>query len=566
MSLSLYLWRFINMAQELYLYANFTPNVENSVHLRYTNVNEYIYYINVIAGVGEVVPVDNYRLNTNTLKISFDYFMRNVLDYRKITYLYLLQTIVKGEGDEQTTKNVHTFYIVKNCTLQSDYVIFNIEVDYWATYQFLLDNGKLQLNRCNAVLENETMVYDEIVKVETPYSNYPTTYSKRVYGTGDTRRYMPNNMFYVVFIVEYVTVRNLANTDYVKATDLFAVNLSPLISSLGAGVGTSYASVDLASMIISGITSTTTSIGGVNNDAKVIGAYLVPYIESRVNTHLSATEVEFNYRTMLTGNTTMTFKANHMYAYRYDLPYYEYLSPTNDQNDGIDYKYYIGCFHNYMQLVNYRKTGGVQFMVSWVFAPSKVQLIVSQGDNSKDITNAISIPLIANVEISDALQTMCYIADGVQMGINNAKSIMGSKSYGDLALNAGNALLSNFDFFKGNVNADMGVTQGDALTELRKDHDNCMFVINIMYFKSLNDEKYNARVIGANVNATIENIDVLDGLTLIGSTPNDVTFDKYFIRGNLIYNGLQGCPLDAFNTIVNKLKNGLHLQFIHDIS
>ena len=112
----------------------------------------------------------------------------------------------------------------------------------------------------------------------------------------------------------------------------------------------------------------------------------------------------------------------------------------------------------------------------------------------------------------------------------------------------------------------MGVIQGDALTELRKDHDNCMFAINIIYFKSLNDEKYNARIIGANVNATIENIDVLDGLTLIGSTPNDVTFDKYFVRGNLIYNGLQGCPLDAFNTIVNKLKNGLHLQFIHDIS
>lgn len=547
--------------QTIWLAKDFLPNVDNSVHFRFTYVYDYINYIGINYGISDPVHADNFRLNANKLKISFDYFKRNSLDYRKITYLYLEQVLGNIYEGGQV---LHTFYFVKNAIFQSDYVIFTIEIDYWATYQFLLDNGKIQLNRSNAVLANETMVYDEIVKTETPFAIDPTTYSKRPYGTGDSRRYMPNNMFYVVFIVEYVTIRNLANTDYVKATSLFAVSLSALISSLGSGVGTSYASIDLASMIISGITSTTTNIGGVNNDAKVIGAYVVPYIESRVNTHLSATTVEFNYRTMLTGSTTMKFTANHMYTYREDHPYYEYLSPTNDINEGLDYKYYVGGFHNYMQIINYRKTGGVNFMVSFVFSPSKVQLIVSQGENSKDITSAITIPLIANVEISDALQTMCYIADGLGMALNNTKGIMNSKSYGELAMNVGDALLDNFKFFKGNVNADMGVTQGDALTEMRKDHDNCMFPINIIYFKSLNDEKYNARIIGANVNATIENIDVIDGLTLIGSTPTGVTFDKYYVRGNLIYDELQGCPLDAFNVIANKLRNGIHLKFIHN--
>ena len=82
-----------------------------------------------------------------------------------------------------------------------------------------------------------------------------------------------------------------------------------------------------------------------------------------------------------------------------------------------------------------------------------------------------------------------------------------------------------------------------------------------MYFKSLNDEKYNARLIGANVNATIENIDVLDGLNLLGSTPTGVTFDDYYLRGHLIGNvtGQQ----DAFNIIKQKLQNGVHLKFIH---
>lgn len=547
-------------AQTLTIYAEFLPNIENSVYLRFNDVNAYIQWCNTNTHmVRQLVPVDNYRLNGNTLKISFNYFKTNNVDYRKITYLHLEQVLGNIYQDGQV---LHTFYYVKNASLQSDYVTFIIELDYWATYQYLLDNTKIQLNRTNAILPNETMVYDEIVKAETPFAIDPTTYSKRVQGSGDERRYMNNNMYYVVFIVEYVTVRNVLNTDYVKATSLFAINLSALISSIG-NVGGSYASVDLASMIISGITSTTTNIGGVNNDAKVIGAYIVPYIETRVDRHLSATQVEFNYRTMLTGSTTMTFTANHLYTYRRDHPYYEFLAPTlQDYNSqqGINYKYYVGSFHSYMQLINYRKNNGVNFMVSWVFSPSKVQLIVSQGDNSKDITNAITIPLIANVEISDALQTLCYFADIGNSAINNVKSILGSKSYAEMGLNFASGLLNNFKYFEGNVNADMGVTQGDALTELRYDHDNVMFPINIMYFKSLNDEAYNARLIGANVNATIENIDELKGKALLGKTPQDVVFEEYYVRGNLIAN--TNAPKDAFDIITEKLKNGLHLLFI----
>ena len=536
--------------QNLYLFKDFLPNTDDGVHLRYTNIDEYIYYINALYGAGEVLSIDNYRLNTNVCKISYDYFKRNSLDYRKITYLHLETAI---NDDEEQPQFVHNFYYIKGATLQSDYIIFSIELDYWATYQYLLDGHKIMLNKTNAILANETMVYDEISKVETPEAINPVNYSRRLYGTGDERRYLNNSFFYVVFIVEYVVTRNLANTDFVKATDLFAVSLSSLISSLGDGVGTTYASVDLASMIISGITSTTTNIGGVNNDAKVIGAYIVPIVETDIERHLS--------------NTTKTFIANHMYAYRLDHPYYEYLAPTtqdyNNQN-GINYKYYVGGFHNYMQIVNYRKSDGVKLCVSFVFTPAKVQLFVSQGENSKDITNAITIPLIANVEISDALQTMCYIADGLGMALNNAKGIMGSKSYGELAFNVADSILDNFKFFKGNVNADMGVTQGDGLTEMRYTHDACYFPYSLMYFKSLNDEKYNARLIGANVNATIENIDVLDGLNLLGGTPTGVTFDDYYLRGHLIGNvtGQQ----DAFNIIKQKLQNGLHLRFVHDIS
>ena len=415
--------------QNLYLYKDFLPNTDNGTHFRFTSVNDYINYINSNYKISEVLTVDNYRLNTNVLKISFDYFKRNFIDYRKITYLYLEQILKDMHG---STDIIHTFYYVKNATLQSDYVTFSIELDYWATYQYLLDNHKIMLNRTNAILENEVMVYDEITKVETPINDDPVDYSRRLFGTGDRRRYLDNSFFYVVFIVQYVVTRNLANTDYVKATDLFAVPLSTLVSSLDIATATTYTSVDIASMIMSGISSTTTNIGGVNNDAKVIGAYIVPSIETSIESHLSVIEVEFNYRTMLTGSTTKTFKANSVHAYRADIPYNEPLAPTLQEytnQDGINYKYYVGGFHNYMQIVNYRKSNYVNIMISFVFTPAKVQLFVSQGENSKDITNAITIPLIGNVEISDALQTMCYIADGLSMILSNTKSIKTIKSF-----------------------------------------------------------------------------------------------------------------------------------------
>lgn len=546
--------------QNLYLYKDFLPNTDSGTHFRFTSVNNYINYINNYR-INEVLTVDNYRLNTNVLKISYDYFKRNIIDYRKITYLYLEQILRDTQG---STDIIHTFYYVKSATLQSDYVTFSIELDYWATYQYLLDNHKIMLNRTNAILENEIMVYDEITKVETPNNDEPVDYSRRLSGTGDKRRYLDNSFFYVVFIVEYVVTRNLANTDYVKSTDLFAVPLSTLISSLNIGTAETYTSVDLASMIISGITSTTTNIGGVNNDAKVIGAYIVPSFETSIESHLSVINVEFNYRTMLTGSETKTFTARSVYAYRTDLIYNEPLAPTLQEytnQDGINYKYYVGGFHNYMQIVNYRKSSYVKIMISFVFTPAKVQLFVSQGENNKDITNAITIPLIANVEISDALQTMCYIADGLSMILSNAKSIMGSKNFTDLSFNVADSILDNFKFLKGNVNADMGITQGDGLTEMRYSHDACYFPYSLIYFKSLNDEKYNARLIGANVDATIENIDVLDGLNLLGGTPTNVTFDDYYLRGHLI--GSVIGQQDAYNIIKQKLQNGIHLKFIH---
>lgn len=546
--------------QNLYLYKDFLPNTDSGTHFRFTSVNNYINYINNYR-INEVLTVDNYRLNTNVLKISYDYFKRNIIDYRKISYLYLEQILRDTQG---STDIIHTFYYVKSATLQSDYVTFSIELDYWATYQYLLDNHKIMLNRTNAILENEIMVYDEITKVETPNNDEPVDYSRRLSGTGDKRRYLDNSFFYVVFIVEYVVTRNLANTDYVKSTDLFAVPLSTLISSLNIATAETFASVDLASMIISGITSTTTNIGGVNNDAKVIGAYIVPSFETSIESHLSVINVEFNYRTMLTGSETKTFTARSVHAYRTDLIYNEPLAPTLQEytnQDGINYKYYVGGFHNYMQIVNYRKSSYVKIMISFVFTPAKVQLFVSQGENSKDITNAITIPLIANVEISDALQTMCYIADGLSMVLSNTKSIMGSKNFTDLSFNVADSILDNFKFLKGNVNADMGITQGDGLTEMRYSHDACYFPYSLIYFKSLNDEKYNARLIGANVDATIENIDVLDGLDLLGGTPTNVTFDDYYLRGHLIGNVIG--QQDAYNIIKQKLQNGIHLKFIH---
>ena len=64
-----------------------------------------------------------------------------------------------------------------------------------------------------------------------------------------------------------------------------------------------------------------------------------------------------------------------------------------------------------------------------------------------------------------------------------------------------------------------------------------------------------------NLQSHNKNIDVLDGLDLLGGTPTNVTFDDYYLRGHLI--GSVIGQQDAYNIIRHKLENGIHLKFIH---
>ena len=383
------------MAQAIRLFRNILPNVDNSVHIRYTDVEDYLDFLAPNAVYD--LTADNYRLNTNVLKVSLNHFLNYAIDYMEVTYVALEQTL-----DENYTKYV--FYFVKNCYVQSGYVVYMLEEDIWATEQETLNQLKIVVNRCNAKLPNEVGIYDEIKKTET----HRLDQSGQLYDTGYTRplatqKFWNLNMFYVVFVVQWVTSRNLANTDYIKSTNTFAINLEDLLISMGDPTGhTTFKATDLACMCISGVTKTSTNVWGVTNDAKVIKAFIIPKNEGKIERNLGALTVNFIYRTWLTGNTDKTFTA---YELRNTIEYFNYALSLTDFD--ANYKYYIGTYYNYMQLLNYMhnidndRYLNVRFV--FMYSQSDVQIFIEQGNEQKEITNGFSIPLIANVEQTDVL-------------------------------------------------------------------------------------------------------------------------------------------------------------------
>ena len=45
--------------QSLYIYKDFLPNTDSGTYFRFTNINDYINYINNNYGIKEILTVDN---------------------------------------------------------------------------------------------------------------------------------------------------------------------------------------------------------------------------------------------------------------------------------------------------------------------------------------------------------------------------------------------------------------------------------------------------------------------------------------------------------------------------
>lgn len=371
------------------LYKDFTPNTANAVHYLFENANDYINKIksNLVVSY----DIENYRINRNVLMIKFDNYI-NAKNYDDITYIC----------DNFDENGYQRFYFVENCYQQSGYAFYNLSIDYWASYIYRARIDNIHVKRCNRNIATGIYRDDFITKTN---SNEWLPISGTTSGSNNKR--FDINKASIVFCMSYNVVST--NTGSIDTTQLFAINLKDLKENYcrftengterneneKLELSQTTNAVDYAIAVVGGIYGV--SAWGLikdTNDAKVTQAWIVD------NTLLLTTDnlVEgIKTRNLYDSRTLSHTLVNALVPSNLS----RYFSLNLDKN----FNYYVGTQGKGLKIKKLSdSTTQVQYNV--IVSQSDLKVIVKQGDNQMDITDAFAVQLTLNAGEITGLRAM----------------------------------------------------------------------------------------------------------------------------------------------------------------
>ena len=531
----------------LYLYKGITPNL-NNIHYLFTTLEKY--KTALTSGLVKSVTLDNYRINTNIIKVKIDTSLSEG-DANKITYAI----------DERT--NFFRCYHVNRVMIQSGYVILNCSVDYWATYLLIAQFSNINVLRCNrqigvGMLDELDGTAGETTRTYCPVTNYSSGTNNELYD---------RSKVYIVFALKY----NIDQTPTGASSriGLYAFNLKDLVTDLYNAQSDSdpnkkYYSltnpVQLAVDVVSGIYGIEGAMwwGGTGTlNANVIGAWFSDSISAILAEHI-------------------TVKTKPCWNNFYDVTLTPYevrkvevtktLSIPNDFNKQL----YVGTRQNGLKL---RRTTEENISVTIRTIPSedKLTIIASQGDNQLDITDAFSVTVgMVDGDITAERMIIDLFSNAVRAigsAIALGKGVADENSF---------AMALGVTSMAGNVADDLGKGRSTHTGNLVKGGDGALayyrlftgqdldtptnnlntpitnpYIVNA--YASINDEKVNVRMYGAKFNNKVSSLASIFTSTLLGTgNVNDYTY----IRASVLVDGV---PSDASDIIKAKLQQGINV-------
>ena len=541
------------MARKIKLFRGFLPNWENGIHYVFDDYIKFMDY--ATAHSFNMVEIDftNYRLNNLILSVSKSKIDANssaIFDYGSITYV-----IAYDEATSMTqNKPYFMAYHVKSFKIQSDNVIFELSLDYWASYIYLADFKKLCVNRCNKKIAGEYGLYDDIIRTK----NLPTY--KYFYASEHGDGTLRTDNVSLVMLIRTITSQNIFGTNYVSTDYIAYAPLSEFVQDFIDGTqNIDVTSVDLASRIAGGVYAQ--SFGSVNaTDAKVLKAWLIP--SYYLNQQLSAPVLKIKYKTCYSNNVTFERQMKIPRVSREDV-YYDFLNNCEPSK-----KWYLGGFNNGLEIPN-AAADLRRVFVTFDIGANDIVITASDGNAEKDITNVFEIPVIGQSEEQTTLEKISfwskYIGDclsDLQQSTNNFNSPLSA------ALGIGKTYL-NFTRRTAGAKAQAQGQNGKGDGTLNYSCLNNSTWLNslsqtfvysplkLVGFESCEneDEKANLEGISYACDTTFS--------TLFSSSPlNQTEFNKFpylFLVADCIIDGI---PTAARDHIANNLKSGLYLENI----
>ena len=249
----------------LLLYGGITPNT-NNIHYLFDNIATFKQTLQ--SYLIKSVTLDNYRINGGIIKVKIDETITDT-NYKNITYAI-------NEKD-------NICYVVKSGILQSGFIIYQCDVDFWASYIAQASFSRINILRCNRNVD--VGVYDNIkitknntqTRFEIPVGDYVIDNTQT-----PPREFKNDYKFenaYIVFCMTYNIEQNVFGST--SATGMFALNLKTLYDKFVIfNSGNAYINpIELARACVGGIYGVHgTNAYGITStlDAKVTKAYLIP--------------------------------------------------------------------------------------------------------------------------------------------------------------------------------------------------------------------------------------------------------------------------------------------------
>ena len=526
------------MARQLYLFNNISPNIDKGLFYCFDTPQEYLEYL-IEFRQPIIIDLNNYRINTNIVKVA----PIDNIDFSKITYII--------DADLTATNQYFRCYFVNSFDFVSDYYTFNCSVDLWGTYIYDARLNNAIITKCNrnigkGIYDN-IIATDERINVENAWTD-PTIEAGLNEGISDKN-------VSIVFLLQYNVAQAVFGNDKITKTELFSISLNELKSKavdIDANFD-NFSSVEIAVDIIGGIFGVTTT-GQGENDAQVIKAWLIGDGMIDTGEYEIMYGVTIKTKSMFTKGTTLTLNVSHV------KPSIQYRRIVL-RNYDINKIYYAGVFNNGLKLQRFT-TKDLEYFTYFIVGDDDIKVIVSQGENQKDISSAFEVLLTTNSATETGIRR-------IARAINNTSKMFSSMQKAESksgVVSAGITGLAGMVDMSADFEGAIGGGDG-CNTFYRSQYDAANKTTletpyKLTLFNSIENENENVRRYGANFKETIYSDksigQIADYVYTFEWLGNDATidFNKVFIQ---LQCSVEEIPTEAANYIKQVLASGIYI-------
>lgn len=423
--------------RQLHLYTGACPNRADNPHLyifgRYYRLNTINYinaYLQYMGTPAKTINLNNYRINANNI----------VLEQTSQDFEALFYNVVYAI-DVDTDTNYWRCYQVRKTLCQSGKVILQVDVDLWGSYVPFMTIKQAFVNKCNRKIDKGiydmpkvTALFsdeaDGVTKLRKPFY---TSYDIPTIDTTTGIAYAPFSRF---IVLAYINMTDSSRNGLYDATltELLAIPLTDLMALVGTELTTLLTTYQTPIDIISDI------IGGIYTDkdekfkATSLKCFLVPNEAVTIHTTGTSTTYERVFKTL-----SKTYNGNIRF-YFVKPSASKFIMPLDKTDIDIDRKYFIGTIDNGVSYTPFIDNEYIFY--NFMIKTDGIQVVVEQGFNQQDITNAFEVPINASMQGVTYMERVAYFT---KLGYGTAKNIVGGATSSQaLAGGAGGVALGAF--------------------------------------------------------------------------------------------------------------------------